>query len=164
MAHSQYHNVNIQEQQEPGSEELGVNIINSLEIDLNSFGVSSVIRQISISGNDNCAFNMQIFNSSGQFYDFNTNTFSAGFSFYKNLEVLMSGNFFTTNIVFPENGSGDTYTIFLFTTPDKKTEFNRSISGHKYIVKKTLQQIGNATLTFSPGTVNSSNYKTFATS
>ena len=164
MAHSQYHNVNIQEQQEPGSEELGVNIINSLEIDLNSFGVSSVTRQISINGNDNCAFNMQIFNSSGQFYDFNTNTFSAGFSFHKNLEVLMSGNFFTTNIVFPENDSGDTYTIFLFTTPDKKTEFNRSISGHKYIVKKTLQQIGNATLTFSPGTVNSSNYKTFATS
>ena len=164
MAHSQYHNAETQEQQSFDVSESGERIINSISLDLTSSGASSFSRQISINGTDGSRFNMQVFNSSGQFYDFNASAFSAGFGFYKNLEVEMTSANFITNVIFPANGSGDTYTIFLFTTPDKNTEFKRSISGHKYIVKKTLQQIGDATLTFSPGTVNGSNYKTLATS
>ena len=165
MAHSQYHNsAEAQEQASFDVSESGERIISSIGLDLSSSGASSFSRQISINGTDGCVFNIQVFNSSGQFYDFNANSFSSGFSFYKNLEVELSGTNFVTNINFPANSGGDTYTVFLFTTPDKNTQFSRSISGHKYVVKKSFNQIGNAVLTFSPGTVNSSNYKTFATS
>ena len=165
MAHSQYHNsAEAQEQASFDVSESGEGIISSVNLDLSSSAASSFSRQISINGTDGSRFNIQVFNGSGQFYDFNANSFSSGFSFYKNLEVELSGANFVTNINFPANSGGDTYTVFLFTTPDKNTQFSRSISGHKYVVKKSFNQIGNAVLTFSPGTVNSSNYKTFATS
>ena len=86
MAHSQYHNsAEAQEQASFDVSESGERIISSIGLDLSSSGASSFSRQISINGTDGCVFNIQVFNSSGQFYDFNANSFSSGFSFYKNL-------------------------------------------------------------------------------
>ena len=117
-------------------------------------------RQFKIIGEKAADFDIQVFNSSQQFYNFKSKTFSNGFDTSKNLRIKMSSNVFLGNINFPANGSGDTYTILIITSSDRNTKLSFGYGANSY--STSITQLTNTTLTFTPTTANSASYQTFA--
>ena len=72
----------------------------------------------------------------------------------------MNSTSFNSNIKFPANASGDTYTILLLTPPDKDTEL--SFASGKNLYSTTITQLATPTLTFTPSSASSGTYQTFA--
>jgi hypothetical protein len=68
----------------------------------------------------------------------------------------MKSDSFISNINFPANASGDTYTILLLTPPDKDTELSFGSGKNSY--STTITQVANAILTFTPSSVTPENY------
>ena len=136
--------------------------INNFNIDLSDLAAVSAVRQFTITGDKDAEFMLQVFNSSQQFYDFKSKSFSATHTSTSSLKIKMSVGSYSNSINFPANGSGDTYTVLLIASLDKDTElfFSRS----KYSYSATVTQLANSTLTFAPVTANSSSYKTFPSS
>jgi len=135
--------------------------ISLFKIDVSELPVVATSRQLIIDGDIGSEFNVVIYDSSDKWYDFKTNTFTAGFSTSKNLKVKMAGSKFVRNISF--SGGGITYTIFLLTPPDKNTELATGVGG-KNVASKTLASVANATVTLALATNSSSNYETLPTS
>ena len=75
----------------------------------------------------------------------------------------MQGETFQKNIIFPASTSAD-YNILLYSLPNSSTAIQSTTSGSKNIFTTSLSQIGNTTVTLTPVTHNTSNYKTFPTS
>ena len=117
-------------------------------------------RQFKIIGEKAADFDIQVFNSSQQFYNFKSKTFSNGFDTSKNLRIKMSSNVFLGNINFPANGSGDTYTILIITSSDRNTKLSFGYGANSY--STSITQLNNTPLTFTPATANSASYQTFA--
>ena len=137
--------------------------INSFSINEGNLAETASSRQYIISGEKDAEFILQIFNSSQEFYDFATKSFSATFTSTSNLRGKMKSSTYTGIINFPTNASGDTYTILLITPPVKGTEL--SFGRGKYSYSTTITQVVDTTLTFTPVSIaNSSSYKTFPTS
>ena len=124
-------------------------------MNLNDIGAGAISRQMIINGEKDANINIQVFDSSNNFYDFTTKSFSSGFSVSKNLNVNLTGNNFIMNINFPAS-SGATYTMFLYSTPDSDTEFSKSSGARgKHILKKSITQVGDAVLTLKPSNAGS---------
>ena len=123
-------------------------------------GSISSAREFRINGDIGAKFMVQIFNSSQQFYNFTSKSFSNGFSSENNLKVEMKEIIYTNSINFPANGSGDTYTILILTGFDEQTEMLFGSGKNSY--STTISQIGDAQLTFTVATANSSNYTTWS--
>ena len=137
--------------------------INSFNINESDLATTTSSRQYTVEGEKDAEFILQVFNSSQQFYDFKTKSFSTTFTSTSSLGVKMSGgNSYNGSIDFPANASGDTYTILLLTPPDKDTELTFGQGANSY--STTITQVANTTLTFTPITASSANYKTFPTS
>ena len=136
--------------------------INNFNIDLSDLAAVSAVRQFTITGDEDAEFILQVFNSSQQFYDFKSRSFSATHTSTSSLKIKMSVGSYSNSINFPANGSGDTYTVLLIASLDKDTEL--SFSRSKYSYSATVTQLANSTLTFTPVTANSSSYKTFPSS
>ena len=137
--------------------------INSFNINESDLATTASSRQYTVEGEKDAEFILQVFNSSQQFYDFKTKSFSTTFTSTSSLGVKMSGgNSYNGSIDFPANASGDTYTILLLTPPDKDTELTFGQGANSY--STTITQVANTTLTFTPITASSANYKTFPTS
>ena len=134
--------------------------ISNLIID--SFDMPPILTQrvLRVTGEIDAEFSLQIFNSSNQFYNFNTRAFAAGSKSANTLNVKMKTDEFRANIIFPANGSGTTYTILLLTSEDKNTELDFGYG--KYSFSTNIIQNANAQLTFTVGTSNSSDYATFS--
>ena len=98
--------------------------INNFTINESDLATTASSRQYTVNGEKDAEFILQIFNSSQQFYDFATKSFSATFTSTSNLKVKMKSTSFNSNINFPANASGDTYTILLLASPDKDTELD----------------------------------------
>ena len=125
--------------------------ITSFEMDLSTMGAGVTTRQFVISGDKESKFNMQVFDSDGKFYDFTTNSFSVGMNdSTRNSKITLSGSTYSKPITFPSS-SGRTYYILLFSTQELNTEFTKaSGAAGKYILSKSITQIGNSTLTLAP--------------
>ena len=123
-------------------------------------GSISSAREFRINGDIGAKFMVQIFNSSQQFYNFTSKSFSNGFSSENNLKVEMKEIIYTNSINFPANGLGDTYTILILTGFDEQTEMLFGSGKNSY--STTISQIGDAQLTFTVATANSSNYTTWS--
>jgi hypothetical protein len=134
--------------------------ITNLTIDSFDMPPTLTQRTLLIAGEVDAEFSLQIFNSSNQFYNFNTKTFAAGSKSFNTLNVKMKSNEFRSNIIFPANGSGTTYTILLIAKKNKNTELNFGYG--KYSFSTNIIQNANAQLTFTVGTANSSTYTTFS--
>ena len=102
MPHNIYH-VDIAEQQATTVEV--VKTITSFNIDLSDLTANGGNRTLTINCDPDSKFNLQIFNSSANFYDFSTGTFSSGFSNSKNLNTTTSGSTYSVNIAFPATGN-----------------------------------------------------------
>ena len=125
-------------------------------------GSSPSTREFNVIGNVGAKFMLQVFNSSQQFYNFNTRSFSTGFTSENNLSVEMKGETYINSIVFPANGSGDTYTILILTGSNKDTEIEFSVGKNSY--STTISQVADTQLTFTIATANTNNYTTWSSS
>tara|TARA_R100001082_G_scaffold33298_2_gene17259 strand:+ start:2121 stop:3335 length:1215 start_codon:yes stop_codon:yes gene_type:complete len=145
-------------------------IIDEIVFNTNDVIAAGETRTLSFSGDEQLEategsklINVQLFDNSSptKFYDFSTNTFTAGDNeTTKNRRTKVDESI---NIVFPASTSA-TYTVYAYTTPSSAVEFNTSIASSKNIFKDTVTQTGNTVLTFAPATTTgSSTYKTLPT-
>ena len=122
------------------------------------------IRSFTVSGEKDAEFILQVFDTPSStsdpvaFYDFATKSFSTTFTSASSLNVKMKSTIFVSNISFPVNASGDTYTILLLTPPNKDTELGFGSGKNSY--STTIAQVVNATLTFTPSSGTSAAYGT----
>jgi len=135
--------------------------ITNFNIDLKDLSTVTSVRNFTITGEKDAEFMLQLYNSSGQFYNFNTESFAAGFNTENNLTVKMEGETYIGSVVFPANVNADTFSFLLLATPDKNTELQLG-SGKNTHIKSILRE-ANQALTFTPvSTSNSTFYQTFA--
>ena len=133
--------------------------INNFTINESDLATTASSRQYTVNGEKDAEFILQVFNSSQQFYDFATRSFSATFTSTSSLKVKMKSTTFTSNINFPANASGDTYTILLLASPNKDTEINFGKGKNSY--STTITQLGSpANLTFTTVSGTSAAYGT----
>mgnify|MGYP003672936649 FL=1 len=130
-------------------------LITSFNIDQSDLSALSTDRQFSIEGDQGAELILQVFNSSQQFYNFTTRSFTAAFNSENNLNVVLNNGTYNNSIAFPA-ASGVTYTMLLLTGSNKDTEINIGYVKNSHSV--TIDQVGNSTLTFTPLSATSSNY------
>lgn len=135
--------------------------ITEFNIDTSDFAATTLSRQYNVVGQKDAEFILQVFNSSQQFYNFTTKSFSATQTTTSSLQVKMKSSNFIGNINFPANGSGDTYTILLLTPSNKDTELSFGQGKNSYSI--TITQLANAIITFTPSSATSVNYETLPT-
>lgn len=133
--------------------------INSVVINTTDMSAQQNVRKITVDGDLNAEFTINILDSSGKFYDFKTTTFSVGNTKDKNLKVKLQGSSFSSNIFFPAASGGDTYRVIVMANPT-----NTQLEGftNKNVFNTTISQVANSTLTFVAASATS-NYQAFAT-
>ena len=136
-------------------------LITSFNIDQSDLSALSTDRQFSIQGDQGAEIILQVVNSSQQFYNFATRSFTAVFNSENNLNVTLNGGTYDDSIVFPAT-SGATYTILLLTGASEDTEID--IGYRKNAHSVAINQVGNSTLTFTPLSAVSNNYGSMPTS
>jgi len=130
-------------------------LITSFNIDQSDLSALSTDRQFSIEGDQGAELILQVVNSSQQFYNFITRSFTAAFNSENNLNVALNGGTYNDSIVFPA-ASGATYTILLLTGSNEDTEINIGYRKNSHSVNIT--QVGDSTLTFTPLSATSAKY------
>ena len=135
-------------------------IINTFTIDTSDLPQSSSVRRFTITGDVGSEASLQVINSSQQFYNFSSKSFTSTFNSQNNLSVRINGDTYNNSILFPTNGSGDSYTILLIAPPDKDTQLE--IGGGKHSYSTVITQNANATLTFTIATANTNNYTSWS--
>ena len=138
--------------------------IQNLNIDISEMPTGITTRNFTVNGTTGAEFQMVVLQNPGSssnhtlYYDWTDKSFAAGHNDTRNnLIVKLSGSSYSNTIIFP-SGGGD-YIIKLF--PINGTEvFN---SGSNIITKNISKQSTNATLTFKPGSADTSYYQTLPT-
>ena len=130
-------------------------LITSFNIDESDLSALSTNRQFSINGDQDAELMMQVVNSSQQFYNFRTRSFTAAFNSENNLNVKLSSGTYSNSIAFPA-ASGVTYTILLLTGASEDTELSIGYGKNSY--STTITQVADSTLTFTPLSATSSKY------
>lgn len=135
--------------------------ITNFNIDLKDLSTVTSVRNFTITGEKDAEFLLQLYNSAGQFYNFNTESFAAGFNAENNLVVKMEGETYIDSVVFSANASADTFSFLLLAVPDKDTELQLGSGKNAHI--KSISRNANQPLTFTPiSHVNSgANYQDF---
>ena len=136
-------------------------LITSFNIDQSDLPALSTSRRFSIEGDQGAELMLQVVNSSQQFYNFTTRSFTTVFNSENNLSVALNGGTYNDSIAFPA-ASGVTYTILLLTSASEDTEINIGYVKNSHSV--TINQVGDSTLTFTPLSATSSNYGDMPTS
>jgi len=136
-------------------------LITSFNIDQSDLPALSTNRQFSIEGDQGAELMLQVVNSSQQFYNFTTRSFTTVFNSENNLSVALNGGTYNDSITFPA-ASGVTYTMLLLTGSNEDTEINIGYIKNSHSV--TINQVGDSTLTFTPLSATSSNYGDMPTS
>lgn len=132
-----------------------MNLIKGLNIDTNDIPESGGIKTFRISGDNNAAFILIVSNNSGEYYNFNDNTFSTGHNSQKMLREKITGDSYQGFISFP-SVSGKNYDILLLADPSDETKINR-----KQAINKRIKQLGNVTVTIGLRTIDhATNYAT----
>lgn len=136
-------------------------IINTFTIDTSDLPQAASTRRFTITGDIGSEASLQVINSSQQFYNFSSKSFTSTFNSQNNLSVKMKSDIYSNSILFPASGgSGDSYTILLIAPPDKDTQLEIGRSKHSY--STVINQNANATLTFTVATASTNNYTTWS--
>ena len=126
--------------------------IRNITINLNDIPETGAVRNFAIEGDTGAEFIVIIANASGSFYDFSSNTFSAGHTPKKVLKKKILGKKYNGSISFPSQ-AGQNYDVLLI--PGKNSFINKGV------INKRIVQLGDITLTFNYISINnSSSYKT----
>ena len=108
-------------------------IINTFTIDTSDLPQAASTRRFTITGDIGSEASLQVINSSQQFYNFSSKSFTSTFNSQNNLSVKMKSDIYSNSILFPASGgSGDSYTILLIAPPDKDTQLEIGRSKHSY--------------------------------
>ena len=129
-------------------------IIQSLNMSFSVLPRAGENRSFAISGDKGASFMLQVANSSGEFYNFKTQAFSASFTSESNLKATLTSTKYNGRVLFPANGSGDTYNIMLFANP--ATDTTLSVKGD--IINKQITQLADNVITFALVTANTATY------
>ena len=134
--------------------------INSFNIDVSSMPTGRVVKPFTITGDKGAEFEIIALQSGTlKYYDFKNKVFEDGHNdLHNNLRVKLSGRDYTNNIIFP-SGGGD-YVIKLITINGTET----SSSNSKVITKNISKAASNTTITFKPGSADTTYYQTLPTS
>lgn len=133
--------------------------IYSFDIDVNEMPPARTARRFTITGDKNAEFEIfAVKADSLDFYNFESKSFSAGHnSLNNNLKVKIRSTTYTGEIIFP-SGGGD-YVIKLLAVGDTQIANSNS----NIITKSISKQATTATLTFQPGSDDTSFYQTLPT-
>jgi len=134
--------------------------INSFNIDVSDMPTGRAIRPFTITGDKGAEFEIIAIQSGTlKYYDFKNKVFENGHnSSNNNLRVKLSGGSYNNSIVFP-SGGGD-YVIKLITINGTET----SSSNSNVITRSISKAAANTTITFTPGSADTTYYQTFPTS
>ena len=127
--------------------------IKAFNINRDDFSHLATNRSFTIFGDDEAVFSLQLReNTNGTWYNFKTKTFSS-YNYYDSENRLnnqkLNGGSFSSSFQFPSNGSGNTYTIYLFTDPHFDTEIDGGMSDNPNLYTTTLTQIQRTQITVS---------------
>jgi hypothetical protein len=131
-------------------------LITSFNINESNLSALSNLRQFSIEGEQDAEFMLQVVNSSQEFYNFNSKSFTTAFTSENNLSVKMKSGVYNGSIKFPANASGDVYTVLILTGASEDTELGIGYGKNSY--STSITQVGDSTLTFTPLSATSSKY------
>jgi hypothetical protein len=134
--------------------------INSFNIDTSDMSTGRVVKPFTITGDKGAEFEIIALQSDTlKYYDFRDKSFALGHNdLHNNLKVKLGGKSYTNNIIFP-SGGGD-YVIKLIATNGTET----SGSNSKVITKNISKAASNTTITFKPGSADTTYYQTLPTS
>ena len=127
--------------------------IKAFNINRDDFSHLATNRSFTIFGDDEAVFSLQLReNTNGTWHNFKTKTFSS-YNYYDSENRLnnqkLNGGSFSSSFQFPSNGSGNTYTIYLFTDPHFDTEIDGGMSDNPNLYTTTLTQIQRTQITVS---------------
>lgn len=127
-------------------------LINSLNISLSNLPKEGGSRGFSVIGERGASFIMQVIRlGDGNFYNFKSKTFAAGFTNNNNLKAVLVSSRYSGSILFPSNSAkavefqDEIYNIILLPNPATET----SISGSKNIIRKSIVQAVDRQLKFT---------------
>jgi len=134
--------------------------INSFNIDTSDMSTGRVIRPFTITGDKGAEFEIIALQSGTlKYYDFKDKVFEDGHNdSHNNLKVKLGGKSYTNSIIFP-SGGGD-YIIKLIAINGTETLNANS----KVITKNISKASSNTTITFKPGSADTTYYQTLPTS
>ena len=132
--------------------------ISNFSIDTTLMGSGEVSRNFTVKGKIGAKFFIvALQDTTLKYYNFETDTFDLGHAPKSNLSITLSSTIFKGKLVFPD-GAGS-YVVKLLTTAGTLVKDGSSV------ISRTIEKQGaQATITFSPATVNTTNYSTFPTS
>tara|TARA_R100001082_G_scaffold110730_1_gene91521 strand:+ start:2187 stop:3410 length:1224 start_codon:yes stop_codon:yes gene_type:complete len=130
-------------------------VINNFTIDISQMPSVATTRSFVVRGDVGAEFTIiALQDATLKYYNFKTKTFELGHSNNSNLNIKMTGKRYQESIDFP-SGGGD-YVVKLITREDTITKNN--------VISKSISKASSqADVTFTMGTVNTSNYSTFPT-
>jgi len=150
-------------------------VIKSFNLDLSNIPASGEKRVFSITGSGTAEFILEVKdNTTGNYYNFNTNLFQSANARLENVVVNSS---YSGYIIFPAvTGSSDKYDIYLYAKPgtthteykevrfdDGSLDLNSSIGSNSLMMQKVIYQYEAVTLTLQGYSPSSGITGTFAT-
>ena len=98
-------------------------IIRSFDLDTSNIKAAGESRRLTILGDKGAVFSLEIRNEDGSYYNFQTNLFQTAQTKLSNVSI--TGNKYTTRVVFPKVTDADQYDVYLFSeSSTKHTEYN----------------------------------------
>ena len=130
-------------------------VINSITVSLANLPKTGGTRTFTVIGEKGAAFMLQVIRTSDSaFYDFDTRSFSTGFSLSKNLKKTLTTGKYSSNILFPSVVSETDYNILLFPDPNTDTE----LTSNRNVINLSVSQIVNSTVSIVYKTSNTNKY------
>ncbi len=122
--------------------------INVFEIDTSTLNAKAQSRILTIMGDNGSVFSLSVTNEDSNYYDFTTNTFTAG---EKRLEqaILGENGRYEVEIFFPTITDDDQYDFRLWAEPYFETEIDSLLSTNKILYETSLTQKADVNVIFS---------------
>jgi len=108
--------------------------------------------QYYVEGTEGSIFSLQVKNSSGNFYNFKTKTFTAAINSENTLKNVVVYTGYNEVIKIPNVDAGDTYTFLLFTYPEFDTQISESLSSNSYFYSASATQLQKTGVRFAAST------------
>jgi len=138
----------------------GSKTITSFDLDLSDLPASATRRNFVVSGDNGCAFSLEIRNEDDNYYNFTTESFQSTSTKLESKKLI--NGVYRGTILFPAITDDDHYDIYLYAEPgtkhvdyvdarfgDGSLDINSSIGSNSLLLQKIIYQYTDLTLTIS---------------
>tara|TARA_R110002012_G_scaffold3317_2_gene15499 strand:- start:2307 stop:4040 length:1734 start_codon:yes stop_codon:yes gene_type:complete len=138
----------------------GSKVIQSFILDVSDIGAAGENRVFTINATNNSEFRLEIKNSSGLYYNFNTKAFQTAAT---RLSDKTNGGSYEVMVLFPSSASDEQYDVYLWAGDgvqhadynevrfgDGSIDINSSTGSSSLLLQKVIYQYEDVTLTLSP--------------